>query len=263
MVIVNAPLTQQELAEYDETGFLVRRGLFSDDEIARLLESFYLLESKASSLTGSTLVNGAQFVMAPTASQDLAIARVVWAGGVAPYLLSIGADERLTTPAMSLLETNRLTQILNQAHFKRPGDGIAFDWHQDIEHRDKGGGTWQDIGQRGSYVQTILVIDSMDEASGPIEFIPGSQRWGRVQFTRQDNTETCEHVIDSVNPAHHASIPVIGQPGDVIFFGPYAAHMSKANTSDHYRRVLVNGYATPGANHRVYPGAGLGRVLEH
>ena len=38
---------------------------------------------------------------------------------------------------MSLLETKRLTQILNQAHFKRPGDGIAFDWHQDIEHRDK------------------------------------------------------------------------------------------------------------------------------
>jgi len=49
----------------------------------------------------------------------------------------------------------------------------------------------------------------------------------------------------------------------VIFFGPYTAHMSKANTSDHYRRVLINGYATPGANHRVYPGAGLGRVLEH
>ena len=78
---------------------------------------------------------------------------------------------------MSLLGTKRLTQILNQAHFKRPGDGIAFDWHQDIEHRDKGGGTWQNIGQRGSYVQTILVIDSMDEASGPIEFIPGSQHW--------------------------------------------------------------------------------------
>ena len=33
LVIVNEPLTQQELTEYDEMGFLVRRGLFSDQEI--------------------------------------------------------------------------------------------------------------------------------------------------------------------------------------------------------------------------------------
>ena len=260
---MNEPLTQQELTEYDETGFLVRRGLFSDQEIERLLESFYLLESKASLLPESTVLDGAQFVMAPNGAQNLAIARVVWAGGAAPYLLSIGADERLTTPAMSLLETKRLTQILNQAHFKRPGDGIAFDWHQDIEHRDKGGDTWQNIGQRGSYVQTILVIDSMDEASGPIEFIPGSQHWGRVRFTSGDDAAASQRATPLIDPTRHESIPVIGQPGDVIFFGPYTAHMSKANTSDHYRRVLINGYATPGANHRVYPGAGLGRVLGH
>ena len=113
LVIVNAPLTQQELIEYDETGFLVRRGLFSGQEIDRLLQNFQLLESNASSLAESTLLDGAQFVMAPNGAQNLAIARVVWAGGAAPYLLSVGADERLTTPAMSLLETKRLTQILN------------------------------------------------------------------------------------------------------------------------------------------------------
>ena len=86
LVIVNEPLTQQELTEYDETGFLVRRGLFSDQEIESLLESFYLLESKASLLPESTVLDGAQFVMAPNGAQNLAIARVVWAGGAAPDL---------------------------------------------------------------------------------------------------------------------------------------------------------------------------------
>ena len=103
----------------------------------------------------------------------------------------------------------------------------------------------------------------MDEASGPIEFIPGSQHWGRVRFTSGDDAAASQRATPLIDPTRHESIPVIGQPGDVIFFGPYTAHMSKANTSDHYRRVLINGYATPGANHRVYPGAGLGRVLGH
>ena len=81
---MNEPLTQQELTEYDETGFLVRRGLFSDQEIERLLESFYLLESKASLLPESTVLDGAQFVMAPNGAQNLAIARVVWAAAPLP-----------------------------------------------------------------------------------------------------------------------------------------------------------------------------------
>jgi ectoine hydroxylase-related dioxygenase (phytanoyl-CoA dioxygenase family) len=46
-----------------------------------------------------------------------------------------------------------------------------------------------------------------------------------------------------------------------LFFGPYTAHASFENTSDRYRRVLINGYASPGANHRTYPGDGAGRRL--
>jgi hypothetical protein len=38
-------------------------------------------------------------------------------------------------------------------------------------------------------------------------------------------------------------------------------HGSTANHSALPRRVLINGYACPGANGRVYPGAGSGRRL--
>ena len=33
------------------------------------------------------------------------------------------------------------------------------------------------------------------------------------------------------------------------------------NTSGSYRRVFINGYASPGANHREYPGEGACRRL--
>jgi ectoine hydroxylase-related dioxygenase (phytanoyl-CoA dioxygenase family) len=54
---------------------------------------------------------------------------------------------------------------------------------------------------------------------------------------------------------------VTASAGSVLFFGPYTAHASFENTSMTLRRVLINGYAYPGANHFKYPGEGSGRVL--
>ena len=51
------------------------------------------------------------------------------------------------------------------------------------------------------------------------------------------------------------------EPGDVVMFGPYTFHSSEPNRSDHPRRALINGYAARGANRRVYPGRGSGRLL--
>jgi ectoine hydroxylase-related dioxygenase (phytanoyl-CoA dioxygenase family) len=57
------------------------------------------------------------------------------------------------------------------------------------------------------------------------------------------------------------AITLAASPGDTLFFGPYTAHASFANTSQSYRRVLINGYASPGANSRDYPGDGACRKL--
>ncbi len=57
------------------------------------------------------------------------------------------------------------------------------------------------------------------------------------------------------------AVTILAKLGDTLFFGPYTAHASFENTSDTYRRILINGYAYPGANQRVYPGDGAGRSL--
>ena len=215
----------------------------------------------ARGLNETTLIRNAQFVMSPGPSNEPVLARVVWAGGARPSLLALGADPRLLQPVMGLLETDTLIQLLNQAHFKRPGDGVAFDWHQDIQHRDKGNGSWRDVGVRGSYVQTICVLDAMDLESGPLEFIPSSNTWGPVQFIGRAHDMMDLDDRPEIDPSVQCVVSVMGNPGDVIFFGPYTAHMSRANTSDHYRRVLINGYSVEGANQRLYPGVGLGQIM--
>jgi ectoine hydroxylase-related dioxygenase (phytanoyl-CoA dioxygenase family) len=133
-----------------------------------------------------------------------------------------------------------------------------FDWHQDISHRDKGNGTWRDVNGLGSFVQTIIVLDEMTPDNGPLLFIPGSARLGRIEFDGHDP----ERAPGPPAPLRAMDVvTIVARPGDTLFFGPYTAHASFENRSDRYRRVLINGYASPGANRRLYPGSGTGRRL--
>ena len=55
--------------------------------------------------------------------------------------------------------------------------------------------------------------------------------------------------------------PATMRAGSVLLFGPYSVHGSQPNTSPRPRRTFINGFAYPGANARIYPGEGAGRLL--
>ena len=253
-------LTKDEITAFSEIGWITKKALFHADEINKMRACFENLERMSAILDATGLHEGSHFVLGSLADEPV-IKRVVWAGGSQPYLLEVGEDPRLTQPCAQLLGSNEMEQLLSQAHFKRPGDGVIFGWHQDIQHRDKGGGTWTDINGSGSFVQTLIVIDAMAPDSGPLQFIPGSSAWGRVDFGHHDYDNP--DYESTKPPQFHEEdvITITAAPGDVLFFGPYAAHASFENTSDSYRRVLINGYAYPGANGRIYPGSNAGRTV--
>lgn len=243
-------LTTSQIKEYNTNGFIILREVFSPDEIERVKKCFELLWDVSRTMGGETKeVNGAQFVFEKTA-----LNRIVWCGAVERYLLDLAKDTRITKPVSQLLGSDKLNQIINQAHFKMPGEKVEFKWHQDSEHRRYGTDMWNDVNGQGSFVQTILAIDTMSSENGPLMFIPESHTQGHLDL--KTNTEYLSK-IDSMK-----RIEAVMQPGDVAFFGPYTVHCSQVNLSKIPRRVLINGYAYPGANSRVYPGAGLGREIE-
>jgi hypothetical protein len=251
-------LSSNEVDAFFDVGWVVRRALFRADEVARMRACFDELEQMANELTETGPHRGAHFVLGDKDGQRV-IKRVVWAGACQPYLLTVGGDARLTVPSAQLLRSDAMDHLLNQAHFKRPSDGVTFDWHQDIQHRDKGDGNWTDVNGSGSFVQTLIALDEMTPDSGPLKFMPGSAKWGRVEFSDDNDDGTSPRLK---TPAElRKAVTIAAGPGDTLFFGPYTAHASGENTSDRYRRVLINGYASPGANRRVYPGDGAGRRL--
>lgn len=241
-------LSEAEVAAFYEDGYLVREGVFTEAELEPLRAAFERLHQVAGTLGGETQVHReARFVF-----EGPHLHRVVWAGALEEELLAVARDPRLLAPAQQLLGSTQVVQLLNQCHFKLPGDEVAFAWHQDSQNRRYGTPDWTDVNGRGSFVQTILAVDPCPLESGPLEVFPGSCRLGHLGL----NDPSVELPLDL---ASRVSLAV--PAGALMLFGPYTVHGSGPNRSPRPRRVLINGYAAPGANRLVYPGSGTGRLL--
>jgi hypothetical protein len=234
--------------ELDERGFAVVRGLVPPDEVAALAAAFDDLLALARTLPGPTDVDGARFVVD---AEPFRLHRVVWCGGASPVIARYGADPRFVRLAVDVLGVDPVSQLIQQAHFKLPGDGVGFGWHQDASNRRYGSPEWLDVDGRGSFVQMGLAIDPMSADNGGLRFLPGSHREGFV----------ADPLTGALPPGFVDESRVVDpvlEPGDLVLFGPFVAHGSGPNQGAIPRRLFLQGYAVPGANGRVYPGCGLG-----
>ena len=103
-------------------------------------------------------------------------------------------------------------------------------------------------------MQTTIAIDPLKVENGTMYFIPKSCSMGHIGLDAVQNKESKFDV--------KTAVPLLMEPGDVAMFGPYTIHGSFPNESEDPRRILINVYSYPGANHRVYPGEGSGRRLK-
>ena len=231
----------------ERDGFAVARGVFDPAEVHSLRLGFDRLLEVAQELIETGEVLGSHFVLD---LDPFRLHRVVWCGAAAPRL-RLGDDRRFLELASHALQSSQLTQIIQQAHFKLPGDAVSFAWHQDASNRRCGTPLWSDVSGRGSFLQMALAVDPMTAANGPLRMIPGSHRQG---FVADPTTGALPET--SFDP--DLGVDLLLEPGDLALFGPYVIHGSRGNNSASPRRLLLQGYALPGANRRIYPGCGRG-----
>jgi ectoine hydroxylase-related dioxygenase (phytanoyl-CoA dioxygenase family) len=235
-------------ADLDRDGFAWVRRLLSPDEVARMLTAYERLEATARSLAGSSDVGQARFVVD---AAPFRLHRVVWCGGAEPELAVYGDDPRFLGIAGEALGVDPVVQLIQQAHFKLPGDEVAFAWHQDASNRRYGTPLFTDVDGRGSFVQIAVALDPMGPDNGGLAMVPGTHRLGFVADPETGALpEGCFDAADAVCPSL--------EPGDALVFGPFVIHGSAPNRGSGPRRTFLQGYAAPGANHRSYPGCGLG-----
>jgi ectoine hydroxylase-related dioxygenase (phytanoyl-CoA dioxygenase family) len=237
------------LSEYTERGFVVLPGFYAPGEVAELSLAFDRLEARAQGLTGKTTLQNSLVVVEPQ-GPAVKIDRIVWCGGAEPVLGTLGRSPALLAAAASLLGSREMDQLINQAHIKNPGDGVRFDFHQDSAHRRYGTDLFHDVNGQGSFVQTLTALDPMDADNGGLFVLPESHRRGHV-------APVDGKLPDGIFDLSRA-VPLVLAPGDTLFMSPFTVHGSGPNRGATRRRLFINGFATPGANRREYPGAGCG-----
>lgn len=255
-------LDADQLREFFEIGFVVSPQVFAAAEIQDMRAAFARLEETAYRLQSTQIYGGSQFVLHRGVDERgvdrVRIDRIVWCGAIEPILATLGEDPRLLEMASQVLGSEEMNQLINQAHFKLPWDGVQFPWHQDSTHRRYGGTQWRDLNGHGSFVQMVTAVDDVTEDNGPLQFIPGSCRLGHVQLPADGLDGLPTDLLDRAT-----AVTVTMPAGSVLLFGPYVFHRSLPNRSERPRRVFINGFAYPGANLRAYPGNGAGRLLRY
>jgi ectoine hydroxylase-related dioxygenase (phytanoyl-CoA dioxygenase family) len=241
--------TDHFIQEFHHNGFIHVPNLFSLSEVEDIKKELEYLYNKACHLKETAIINNTQYVIG-----NEAIQRVVWCAGERPELLKYAHDSRITKIVSQILKSKIADHLICQAHYKMPQDEVAFDWHQDSQHRCFGTDLWKNINNFGSYVQTLMAVDVMDIDNGPMQMVPLTGMMGNLHLEKLKEHQTSFEKLFDINN----TITVTMTPGSVLFFGPYSIHGSAPNNSDRPRRVFINGYAYPECNKRLYPGSGKG-----
>ena len=247
-------LTEAQISEYSAVGYLVLKRTFTRAEVETLGAGFRRLEERAVRLSAPAVVDGASFVVERRAGRPVRIERIVWCGAAEPELLRLGQKDSIVVPVAQLLGGPEMDQLINQAHIKNPGDGTTFHFHQDSYHRRYGTELFTDVNGRGSFVQALTAIDAMSAENGGLWVVPRSHLHGHIPTT---DGRLPPGSFDAA-----LAIPLTLDEGDTVMFGPFTVHGSGQNSGTTSRRILINGFACPGANRREYPGAGTGVRLK-
>ncbi|HRW07057.1 MAG TPA: phytanoyl-CoA dioxygenase family protein [Caldilineaceae bacterium] len=214
-----------DMAEYEEQGFTIVRGLFSPEEVDLFREHFMQLAAE-----GRGFFEREQKAAAETDPLKK-FPRMVhmhrWDGLSLEFLLDQRSKHCLTT----LLGAEPYA-VQTMFYFKPPGArGQAL--HQDQAPLKV---------QPGTCIAAWMSLDDCDEANGCLQLVPGTQDLPLLcsvaADTAQSFTNSTVPLSEEMQP-----IPAIMEPGDVLFFNGQVIHGSSPNTTeDRFRRSLIGHY---------------------
>ncbi|HYD37849.1 MAG TPA: phytanoyl-CoA dioxygenase family protein [Allosphingosinicella sp.] len=233
------------VARYRGDGYAVVRGLFSRDEVEAIAAAADQVHDEGIR-HGRGFRHGNLFYnVAEDESGAPQVRMVQWPSYHQPVLNGVRLDPRMAALLAPLLGPD-LKQIINQIHWKGPGGGSEFAWHQDAQFREPAE-AFRNLA--GSYVQTGLALDPHRTESGCMRFIPGSHLNGdlRLEPPREVlGIALNDAVLEAAGLSVENVVEVALDPGDVALWSPFLVHGSGINRSDHQRRLYVNGYVRAG-----------------
>ena len=227
-------LTQAQIDEYDQRGFLILHDLVSQDEIDVLKHE----------LTG-LVDEDRDGIVREKSGAVRTVFRVHALDGPTglPSYDALARVPRLLEPARQVVRDEDLYVFHTKCNLKQAIEGEIWQWHQDF-------GYWSTDGVQDAEGMTtaLLMLSEATEIGGCLYFIPGSHKRGHVEPTLDETTTSYKlwtvpkDDVIALMEKYGDPVPIVGKPGTVAFFHPHIVHGSGHNMSRHSRWHIYTVY---------------------
>lgn len=222
-----AALTAEQLAFYDQQGFLALEQLLTPQEVQAALAGLLdLIDGRQPTFRHIQFETGARALlkgMAAEDKQDL-VRKIFRFSDYEPRLRAVAEHPRLLDAARRLLGEEPVL-FEDKALIKPPRIGREKPWHQDLAYWNLPLGT--------HIVTAWIALDAATIENGCMYVIPGSHREGPVVHFRRRDWQICD---DQVATSRVIAAPL--GPGGCLFFDSLLQHGTPANASRQRRRAL-------------------------
>ena len=213
-------ISEKQLAEYRENGFIIVKNLFSDDEVQLILDTALADERLQKSAYSRTDSEGNKTMM------------TVW-DRQGDDIYSIAMRTRRVTDIIETLIGDDICHYNSKLNAKEPKVGGRWEWHQDY-------GYAYDYGVIAPDMATCFIsLDPSTRENGCIEMMKGSHKLGRVNHVFVGKQYCADPDRIEAASGRMEIVPCELEAGDAVFFHCNTLHRSSANTSDKRRWALI------------------------
>lgn len=218
-------ITDAQIAEYRERGFVVIEKVYSQNEIARMRRVIDDLVAAAAALETHDEIYDLE---ASHTREHPRVRRIKRPHRVHPLFMEMARHPRLTG-ILAKLVAPHMRLHGSKINMKSAGYGAPVEWHQD----------WAFYPHTNDDVLAVgVMIDDMTDDNGPLMMIPGSHR-GPIHDHHQDGRFVGAIDAGACGIDFSAAEIVTGRAGACSFHHVRLVHGSSTNASGTDRRLLL------------------------
>jgi len=227
-------LTQQQIDQYNEQGFLTVSGLFSDAQLDEMEAEFdSIIQRRLAARAELNVVWQGEWrkehgEMAMIHTHDLQAYSAVWSRVLLHDQLTEAMSDIMGSPNVQLHHT-KLFQ-------KPPENGAAFPMHQDYPYFPH---------QNHTMAAGIIHLRDTTEEMGCVRFVPGSHKLGPLPTHKEEHDGPQSHYLNPEEYPIEKATPATAKRGDVVFFSYLTIHGSGTNQSDQTRKTVLIQFRDP------------------
>ena len=245
-------LTAEERERYDGDGFLIRRAVFTPDELEEMrVAGEEVIEQLVAIRRGRRMPAGSYTFELESSS----VVMIKWEGdtdvihGIEPFahfhptFQRVADDARFTEPAREILGVDAVGLFTEKLNYKRARCGGPVVLHQDYPY-------WERMTPIAHRIATAMIfLDDASLENGCLEVAPGSHTVGKHKQWEKEGFGAMEMDTDAFDMSRLTPLEV--PAGTVAFFGAFLVHRSLPNRSGRDRRALLYSYQPRGEPHAL------------